>query len=45
MAQTQAGADILDVNIGTFGIDEVNLLPRAVQAVMETVGTPLTCPQ
>jgi len=41
IAQTQAGADILDVNVGTFGVDEVALLPRAVQTAMETVGIPL----
>ena len=41
LAQTQAGADIIDVNVGAFGIDEVALLPRAVQAVMKTVDTPL----
>ena len=41
LAQTQAGADIIDVNVGTFGIDEVALLPKAVQTVMETVDTPL----
>jgi 5-methyltetrahydrofolate--homocysteine methyltransferase len=41
LAQTQAGADIIDVNVGVFGINEVALLPKAVQAVMETVDTPL----
>jgi 5-methyltetrahydrofolate--homocysteine methyltransferase len=41
LAQVQAGADILDVNVGTFGVDEVTLLPQAVQAVMETVDIPL----
>jgi len=41
LAQVQAGADILDVNVGTFGVDEVALLPRAVQAVMDTVDVPL----
>ncbi len=41
LAQAQAGADIIDVNVGTFGVDEVALLPKAVQAVMETVDTPL----
>jgi len=41
LAQVQAGADIIDVNVGAFGIDEVALLPKAVQAVMETVDTPL----
>jgi 5-methyltetrahydrofolate--homocysteine methyltransferase len=41
LAQVQAGADILDVNVGTFGVDEVTLLPRAVQAVIDTVDVPL----
>jgi 5-methyltetrahydrofolate--homocysteine methyltransferase len=41
LAQMQAGADILDVNVGAFGVDEVALLPRAVQAVMDTVDVPL----
>jgi len=40
-AQVQAGADILDVNVGTFGVDEVDLLPEAVRAVMDTVNVPL----
>jgi 5-methyltetrahydrofolate--homocysteine methyltransferase len=41
IAQVQAGADIIDVNVGTFGVDEVTLLPQAVQAVMDTVDIPL----
>ncbi len=41
LAQVQAGADILDVNVGAFGVDEVTLLPQAVQAVMDTVDIPL----
>ena len=41
LAQAQAGADIIDVNVTTFGVDEVDLLPQAVQVVMETVDTPL----
>lgn len=41
LAQVQAGADILDVNVGTLGVDEVALLPQAVQAVMDTVDIPL----
>ena len=41
LAQVQAGADILDVNVGTFGVDEVTLLPQAVQAVIDTVEIPL----
>ena len=30
-AQVQAGADVLDVNVGAAGVDEVALLPRAVR--------------
>ena len=41
LAQAEARADILDVSVGTFGVDEVTLLPRAVQAVMDTVDLPL----
>ncbi len=41
VAQVQAGADILDVNVGVPGLDEVALLPRAVQVVMEAVDVPL----
>ncbi len=40
-AQAEAGADILDVNVNIFGVDEVALLPKAVQAVMDTVDIPL----
>jgi len=41
LAQVQAGADILDINVGTFGVDEVALLPQAVRLVMDTVDVPL----
>jgi len=41
MAQAQAGANILDVSVGTFGVDEVTLLPQVVQAVIDTVDIPL----
>ncbi len=41
LAQARAGADILDVGVGTFGVDEVALLPNAVQAVVDTVDIPL----
>lgn len=41
LAQVQAGADIIDVNISTFGVDEVTLLPRAVRLLMDTVHVPL----
>jgi 5-methyltetrahydrofolate--homocysteine methyltransferase len=39
--QVKAGADILDVNVTVFGMDETPLLPRAVQAVMEVTDAPL----
>jgi 5-methyltetrahydrofolate--homocysteine methyltransferase len=39
--QVNAGADILDVNVTVFGLDETPLLPRAVQAVMDVVDVPL----
>ncbi len=42
IAQTQAGADILDINVGVSGIDETTLLPQVVQAVMEVVDVPLS---
>ena len=41
LAQVQAGADILDVNVGVTGVDQVALLPQAVQAVMKVVDVPL----
>ncbi len=41
LAQAQAGADIIDVNTTIFGADEVSILPKAVQTVMETVDIPL----
>jgi 5-methyltetrahydrofolate--homocysteine methyltransferase len=40
-AQSEAGADILDVNVSTFGVDEVAMLPKAVKVVMDTVDIPL----
>jgi 5-methyltetrahydrofolate--homocysteine methyltransferase len=40
-AQTEAGADILDLNVNVFGIDEPALLPKAVKAVMESSELPL----
>jgi len=41
VAQVRAGADVLDVNVGAFGVDEVTLLPRVVKIVMDTVDVPL----
>jgi len=31
---------VLDVNVGAAGVDEVDLLPRVVRLVMETVDMP-----
>src|SRR5512136_1330205 len=39
--QVEAGADIVDVNVGGKGLDEVALLPEAVRAVAEAVSAPL----
>jgi 5-methyltetrahydrofolate--homocysteine methyltransferase len=39
--QVAAGADVLDVNVGGRGIDEVAMLPRVVEAVAEAVEVPL----
>ncbi len=41
LAQVEAGADVLDVNVGAAGVDEVALLPEAVRLVMETVNVPV----
>ena len=41
LAQVAAGADLLDVNVGAAGVDEVSLLPRAVRLVMDTVSVPI----
>jgi len=39
--QVQAGADVLDVNVTVFGMDETPILPAAVKAVMEVTDVPL----
>ena len=39
--QVEAGADILDVNVVTPGVDEVAILPRVVEIVMGEVPVPL----
>jgi 5-methyltetrahydrofolate--homocysteine methyltransferase len=41
LAQIEAGADILDVNVGAAGVDEVDLLPKAVKLVLETAEVPV----
>ena len=39
--QEDAGADILDVNVGYPGVDEVELLPRVVKRIQGAVSLPL----
>ena len=39
--QEDAGADILDVNVGYPGVDEASMLPRVVKALQGTVSLPL----
>jgi 5-methyltetrahydrofolate--homocysteine methyltransferase len=41
MEQIEAGADILDVNVGAASVNEVEMLPRAVKLVLETAGVPV----
>ena len=40
-AQEEAGADILDVNVGCPGVDEVTMLPRVVKKLQSAVSLPL----
>lgn len=42
IAQVGAGAEVIDVNVGAAGVDEVALLPQAVQSVMDTVEAPIS---
>jgi len=39
--QAAAGADLLDVNVGVPGLDEVALLPEVIQVVVSEVDLPL----
>ncbi len=41
VAQEDAGADILDVNVGYPGVDETSMLPRVVKRLQGTVSLPL----
>lgn len=41
LAQTECGADLLDVNVGTPEIDEKEMLLKAMETVQETVNVPL----
>ena len=40
--QVAAGADVLEVNVGAPGVDEVEWLPRAVRMVLESVDVPVS---
>ncbi len=39
--QAEAGAQIIDVNVGAVGVDEVELLPKAIKKVMEVTDRPI----
>lgn len=41
LEQVAAGAEILDVNVVTDGINEIELLPRVIEVLLTTVDTPL----
>ena len=41
IAQVEAGADILDVNVVCPGVDEIAVLPKVVERVMASVDVPL----
>lgn len=41
LSQIEQGATILDVNVGAAGVNEVEVLPLAVKAVMEVTDLPL----
>jgi len=41
IAQVEAGADILDVNVVCPGVDEISVLPKAIETIMAAVDVPL----
>jgi len=41
IAQVEAGADIIDCNVNAPGVNDVELLPKAVQIVQEAVDAPM----
>ncbi|MBW2348171.1 MAG: dihydropteroate synthase [Deltaproteobacteria bacterium] len=41
LKQVEAGADILDVNVGVSGIDEAQVMAEAVRAIQEVTDAPL----
>jgi len=42
IAQVEAGADVLDVNVGVAGLDQVKMLPIALKTVMDAVDVPIS---
>ncbi len=40
-AQVASGAHILDINVAASGVNEIEILPRAIEAVMGVVDVPL----
>lgn len=42
IVQVEAGADILDVNVGSTGAEKITLLAQVVEAVSEVVDVPLS---
>ncbi|OGO46016.1 MAG: pterin-binding protein [Chloroflexi bacterium RBG_16_64_43] len=40
-AQVAAGAEVLDINVGVPGLDDVAVLPRVVTVVAEAMGVPI----
>ena len=41
VAQAEAGADIIDINVNAPGVDDIVLLPKAIEAVMKAVDAPV----
>jgi 5-methyltetrahydrofolate--homocysteine methyltransferase len=41
VAQAAAGADVMDINVGVPGLDDVSVLPQVVRLVAEAVKTPI----
>jgi 5-methyltetrahydrofolate--homocysteine methyltransferase len=41
ISQVEAGADILDVNVVTPDVDEISVLPKAIEIIMSAVDVPL----
>ena len=40
--QVEAGADILDINVGGSGVEEISVLPEAVKRISEVVEVPFS---